>query len=84
MENVEKNTREPECFSAELIVDDTHVAVPIERYVQLIRAETELAVLEAALGDSDQSWTAEEVLKAIRKARAAVNAAPAGCGETDA
>lgn len=84
MENVEKNTREPECLTAELIVDDTHIAVPIERFVQLVRAETELAVLEAALGDSERSWAAEEMLKAIHKARAAVSAASAGCGETDA
>lgn len=45
------------------------VPVPVDRFEDLIRSETELAIMEAAI-DELASYEAANVLKAIRTARA--------------
>lgn len=52
--------------SAEIEIAD-YIPIPVDRYEDLIRAETELNVLEAAIDKG--TWATEEVLAAIRKAR---------------
>lgn len=45
-----------------------HISIPAARYEELIRAETERNVLEAII-ESGQSYRADDVLNAIKKAR---------------
>ena len=53
---------------AELNIDPGFVAVPMDRYEDLIRAETERDVLEAVLLKPN-GFTAEKAMDAIREAR---------------
>lgn len=53
---------------ASLCLDPGFVLVPQDRYEELVRAETERDVLEASL-DGRASYTAQDVMAAIRQAR---------------
>lgn len=51
-----------------VLLEQDYISIPVGLFEDLIRAETERDVLEAAI-DGDSSFAAGEVLKAIKAAR---------------
>lgn len=65
---MEDSKKTPADLLASLCLDPGFVLVPQDRYEELVRAETERDVIEAAL-DGRASYTVQDVMAAIRQAR---------------
>lgn len=58
-----------------LDIGEQSVAVPVARYEELIRTETELNIIEGVYNDGEGRYRLEEVFEAIKKARERVTLA---------
>ena len=52
-----------------LYLAENCVYIPMSYYEKLVRAETELRILEAGIEADSSRWNIEDVLRAIKKAR---------------
>lgn len=73
--------RKHECCMEPLDIFEECVEVPISRYEELIRRETELNILEAVFNNGEGRYRVEEVFNAIKKVRDQLSPAAMLCVE---